>query len=54
MDKEFYKSWTFWGTVLLSLEAGFKVAGQSYPVLEPLLMGLGSFLTLFGFRRAMK
>ena len=54
MDKNFYKSWTFWGVVLLSAEAGLKTAQISYPAIEPFVIGLGSFLTMFGFRRAMK
>jgi len=52
MNKPFWKSMTFWGSVLLAVEAGLIVMGKNYPMIEPFLTTLGTFLTFFGFRRA--
>jgi len=54
MQKPFYKSMTFYGALFLGIEAGLKFATGDYPRIEPFVMGLGVFLTAFGFRRAMK
>ena len=54
MEKEFYKSMTFWGAILLGIEGVLVVLQKDYAVIEPILTGMGIFLTAFGFRRAIK
>ena len=54
MEKEFFKSMTLWGAVLLGLEGVLIVLQKDYAVIEPIVTGLGIFLTGFGFRRAMR
>ena len=53
MKKKFYKSMTFWGAVLLGIEAILRGYGATSPILSPLADGLGIFLTAFGIRRAL-
>ena len=53
MKKKIYKSMTFWGSVLLGIEAVLRGYGATNPVLSPLVDGLGIFLTAFGIRRAL-
>lgn len=50
MNKQWYKSKTIWGAFFLGLEASLQVAGG----FEALLAGLGVFLTIAGFRTALK
>ena len=54
MKKKFYKSMTFWGALLLGIEAMLKGYGTAHPLLTPIADGLGIFLTAFGIRRALK
>ena len=53
MRKKFYKSMTFWGALLLGIEAVLKGYGITHPTLSPVADGLGIFLTAFGIRRAL-
>ena len=54
MQKPIYKSMTFWGSLLLGLEVTLQKLVVEHGALEPILTGLGLFLTVFGFRKAMK
>jgi hypothetical protein len=54
MNKEWYKSKTLWGGVFLAIEAGLLATGSYYPYVNELAAVLGTFLTVFGFRDAMK
>lgn len=64
MDKPYYKSWTFWGVLFLSIEAtlkwtywggiGLYLLNTNIPIIEPVFVFFGTLLTVFGFRRAMK
>ena len=54
MKKPYYKSKTFWGALLISLEVGLRFYNGevTQPVLEGLIVTFGTFLTVFGFRDA--
>ena len=52
--KEFWKSMTFWGALLLGVMTAFDSLSISYPTLAPIAKGLGTVLTIFGIRRALK
>lgn len=54
MEKEFYKSKTFWGGVFLAVEAGLLTIEGNWVWIEAILTALGTFLTVFGFRDAMR
>lgn len=54
MDKDFWKSKTFWGAVLLGIEAFLLNLEGSWPYVEGIIALLGTFLVVFGFRSAMK
>jgi len=54
MKKPFYKSMTFYGALLLGVETALLLLQGDYAVLKPVVGFLGTFLTAFGFRRAMK
>ena len=54
MDKPFWQSMTFWGAAGLAVEAGL-IAFQAelpYQWLDVAIPMLATFLTVFGFRRA--
>ena len=50
MKKNWFKSKTIWGALFLGIEASLQFAGG----FEALLAGLGVFLTIAGFRTALK
>ncbi len=52
MKKEFYKSMTFWGAVLLGVSVTLKGLAVDWPTLLPIAQGLGALLGVFGIRRA--
>ena len=56
MRKIWYKSKTIWGGILLAVEAVLQSLNADFhtPLLRAALFGLGTFLTIFGFRAAMK
>ena len=54
MQKDWYKSKTTWGAILLALEAGLLTLPGIWVWPEAIVSTLGAFLTLFGFRDAMK
>ena len=45
---------TFYGALLLGVEATLIAIGADFPKVEPIVSFLGIFLTAFGFRKAMK
>ena len=56
MRKKWYKSKTIWGGILLAVEAVLQSLNADFhtPLLRAVVFGLGTFLTIFGFRAAMK
>lgn len=54
MNKEWYKSKTVWGGILIALEAGLKALPGEWTYVEPVISALGVFLTVYGFRSALK
>lgn len=53
MDKSWFKSKTFYGTILLAVEAGLKSLPVEWTYAQAALTSVGFFLTVFGFRDAM-
>ena len=53
MNKNWYKSKTVWGSLLLAFEAGLMTLPGSWAI-ESVIVAFGVFLTGFGFRSAMK
>ena len=54
MKKDWYKSLTFWGALLLGLTMFLQEMGTIWPWAVSLGQALGAFLGVFGIRRAMK
>jgi hypothetical protein len=54
LKKKFWESITFWGALCLASEAALRMLQVNFPVIEPLVVFLGVFLTTFGIRKAMK
>ena len=56
MNKEFWKSLTFWGAVLLFIGSGVEAIGVAGALLiiEQIAFVFGIPLTVFGIRRALK
>ena len=56
MNKEFYKSTTFWGCTLLFIGGGLESIGVtgSLEFVKQLALVLGLPMTAFGLRKAMK
>ena len=52
MNKEWYKSKTVWGGLLLGVEAFFVAIGVEFAWAHAAASGVGTFLTIFGFRDA--
>lgn len=52
MKKPWYKSMTFYGSILIAVEAGLLTMPGSFPGYEAAIAILGVFLTSFGIRRA--
>lgn len=51
MNKEFFKSMTFWGSLLLGVSVALESMGAEMAVYG---QALGAFLAVFGIRRALK
>ena len=51
MEKKFYYSVTFWGSILLGVSVALENMGTEFAIYGK---GLGSALAVFGIRRAMK
>ena len=55
MNKNPWKSKTVWGGALLAVEAALLASGlETYTWFQPVVTLLGTFLTVFGFRDAIK
>ena len=54
MDKNWWQSKTIWGSILLAIEAGLKTLPGEWVYIETAILTVGTFLTIFGFRSAMK
>lgn len=54
MEKSWYKSKTVWGGILLGLEAGLMGLPGVWLWPEVAVSALGVFLTVYGFRDALK
>ena len=54
MNKSWYKSKTVWGSIFLAIEAGLKTLPGEWLYVESAITMVGIFLTIFGFRSAMK
>jgi hypothetical protein len=55
MEKTLVQSKTVWGGVLLAIEAAILSSGyQGLPWMQVIIAALGTFLTIYGFRDAMK
>lgn len=53
MDKRFYESKTFWGVLILGVEAGLIALGEGSAAVNAVLSFLGVVLTGYGFRDAL-
>ena len=54
MNKSFFESKTSWGAMLLAVEAGLLTLPGIWVWPEVAIATLGTFLTVYGFRSAMK
>ncbi len=54
MKKSFFESKTNWGAMLLAIEAGLLTLPGIWLWPEVIITTLGSFLTIYGFRSALK
>jgi len=54
MNKNWFKSKTVWGSILLAIQAGLITLPGEWLWIETGITSIGLFLTLFGFRSAMK
>lgn len=54
MEKSWFKSKTVWGSIILAIEAGLKTLPGEWMYIESAILTIGTFLTLFGFRSALK
>lgn len=56
MEKQFWKSLTFWGAVMLFIGGGLEAIGVSgaLSIIQQIAVILGIPMTAFGIRRAIK
>jgi hypothetical protein len=54
MDKEWYKSMTFWGAFGFAISAAFEELAVIEPTLGTIAKSVTAALIAFGFRRALK
>ena len=54
MEKEFWKSMTFWGAFGWAIVIFLDGIGASYPNALIVAKGISTFLTAFGIRRALE
>ena len=54
MEKDFWRSWTFWGAVLLGVSVFLEQLAPEYAWAGNAAKGIGAFLGVFGIRRALK
>ncbi len=54
MNKEFWKSMTFWGALGWGIVVFLEGLTVEFPVVLPFAKGLSSLLVVFGIRRAIK
>jgi len=54
MNKSWFESKTAWGSILLAIEAGLLTLPGIWLWPEVAISVLGTFLTIFGFRSALK
>lgn len=50
--KSIFKSWTFWGAVLIGVSATLSELSVEYPTLLSISQSLGYVITALGLRRA--
>jgi len=54
MKKKFYHSMTFWGAIVMSMEVFLKSTAVQLGIPANVILAIGSIITIFGLRRAMK
>ena len=54
LNKEFWKSMTFWGALGWGIVVFLEGLTVEFPVVLPFAKGLSSLLVVFGIRRAIK